>query len=167
MNLKHRGKRAKLCYCPSTHHYGVPEPHGWFSFCSSSVGTPASDGRMVKHRHVPSVPFPTNATLFVDCSIKRYGVLRVLRHIEEAILSDLRMTKMCITARERETRPPSVLIPKWVVMYCPSRRLDGLIISCTRDGAKGSEITAAGVCGETRCRSEWETRSEVSIVEND
>jgi len=66
---------------------------------------------MAKHRHVSSVPFPTNATLFVDCSIKRHGVLRVLRNIEEAKSSDLRMTKMCVTARERETRPPSVLIP--------------------------------------------------------
>jgi len=55
------------------------------------------------------------------------------------------MTKMCVTARERETRYPSVLISEWAVMYCRSRELDGLIISCTQGGGKGGTSTA-GVC---------------------
>ena len=56
----------------------------------------------------------------VNCSIKRHGVPPVLRNIGEAIASDLRVMKMCVTARECETRPPSVLISKWAAMYCRS-----------------------------------------------
>jgi len=56
----------------------------------------------------------------VNCSIKRHGVPPVLRNIGEAIASDLRVTKMCVTARECETRPPSVLISEWAAMYCCS-----------------------------------------------
>jgi len=68
------------------------------SFCWSSVGKAASDGRMAKHRRVPSVPLPTNATLSSIAALhKRHEILPVLRHIEEAIASDLRMTKMCVT----------------------------------------------------------------------
>jgi len=51
----------------------------------------------------------------VNCSIKRHGVPPVLRNIEEAIASDLRMTRMCKTAREREMRHPSVLISEWAL----------------------------------------------------
>jgi len=80
----------------------------------------------------------------------------VLRNIEEArVAGDLRMTKMRVTARERETRPPSVLISEWAVMYCRSRKADRLIISCTQVGAKGGASTAASVC----CKREGMKRS--------
>ena len=71
---------------------------------------PASDGRMAKHRHVASVLLPTNAS-------------RQLQHQEAWCTASAQTYRRGHSerpaddenVRERETRPPSVLISEWAL----------------------------------------------------
>jgi len=73
-----------------------------FARASSSVGTPASDGRRPNISMCRACRFLLIQV--VNCSVKRHGVPPVLRNIEEAIASDLRMTKMYVSMKRDPQR---------------------------------------------------------------